>query len=79
MTLITFAVAGSLAFIVTNGRSMPVGDPDFWLLNSGEIVPGLPNHLLFCLVGMVAIEFMLRKVVVGRWFYAVGTSAGAPG
>ncbi|KQQ87628.1 ABC transporter permease [Aureimonas sp. Leaf324] len=77
VTLITFAVAGSLAFIVTNGRSMPIADPNFWLLNSGELVPGLPNHLLFCLVAMVAIEFLLRKVVVGRWLYAVGTSAGA--
>lgn len=75
VTLITYAVAGSLAFIVTNGRSMPIGAPDFWLLNSGEIVPGMPNHLLFCIVLMVALEYLLRKVVVGRWFYAVGSSA----
>ncbi|MBZ9910299.1 MULTISPECIES: ABC transporter permease [Mesorhizobium] len=75
VTLITYAVAGSLAFIVTNGRSMPIGAPDFWLLNSGEIIPGIPNHLLFCIVLMVALEYVLRKVVVGRWFYAVGSSA----
>ncbi len=77
VTLITFAVAASLAFIVTNGRSMPIGDPNFWLLNSGEMVPGIANHLLYCIVLMVALEFVLRKVVVGRWFYAVGSSAGA--
>ncbi len=77
VTLITYAVAGSLAFIVTNGRSMPIASPDYWLLNSGTIVPGLKNHILFCLVFMLAIEFMLRKVVFGRWFYAVGTSANA--
>ena len=77
VTLITYAVAGSLAFIVTNGRSMPIGAPNFWLLNSGEIVPGVPNHLLFCVVLMVALEYVLRKVVVGRWFYAVGSSATA--
>lgn len=77
VTLISYAVAGSLAFIVTNGRSMPIGAPDFWLLNSGEMVPGIANHLLFCIVLMVALEIILRKVVVGRWFYAVGSSAGA--
>ncbi|RWI91130.1 ABC transporter permease [Mesorhizobium sp.] len=77
VTLITYAVAGSLAFIVTNGRSMPIGAPDFWLLNSGEIVPGIPNHLLFCIVLMVALEYVLRRVVLGRWFYAVGSSATA--
>ncbi|TIM66001.1 MAG: ABC transporter permease [Mesorhizobium sp.] len=77
VTLITYAVAGSLAFIVTNGRSMPIGAPDFWLLNSGEIVPGIPNHLLFCIVLMVVVEYVLRRVVLGRWFYAVGSSATA--
>ncbi|MER9677614.1 ABC transporter permease [Mesorhizobium sp. M0208] len=75
VTLITYAVAGSLAFIVTNGRSMPIGAPDFWLLNSGEIIPGIPNHLLFCIILMIALEYALRKVVLGRWFYAVGSSA----
>ncbi|MER8773041.1 ABC transporter permease [Mesorhizobium sp. M0960] len=75
VTLITYAVAGSLAFIVTNGRSMPIGAPDFWLLNSGEIIPGVPNHLLFCIILMIALEYVLRKVVLGRWFFAVGSSA----
>ena len=77
VTLITYAVAGSLAFIVTNGRSMPINLPDYYLLNSGKLVPGLPNHVLFCLVLMVAIELVLRKVVAGRWLYAAGTSATA--
>lgn len=77
VTLITYAVAGSLAFIVTNGRSMPIGAPDYWLINSGQIIPGLRNHILYCIVLMVLIEFALRKLVVGRWFYAVGTSAPA--
>ncbi|MBB4273632.1 ABC transporter permease [Rhizobium mongolense] len=77
VTLITFAVAGSLAFIVTNGRSMPIGDPDFWLLNSGSLVPGIPNYILFCLVLLIAIEFFLKKMVAGRWFYAVGSSSTA--
>lgn len=77
VTLITYAVAGSLAFIVTNGRSMPISAPDYWLLNSGYILPTIKNHILFCIIFMVAIEFVLRKVVFGRWFYAVGTSSNA--
>lgn len=77
VTLITFAVAGSLAFIVTNGRSMPIGDPDFWLLNSGSLIPGVPNYILFCIVLLVAMEFFLKKMVAGRWFYAVGSSSTA--
>ncbi|WP_245506338.1 ABC transporter permease [Rhizobium leguminosarum] len=63
VTLITFAVAGSLAFIVTNGRSMPIGDPDFWLLNSGSMTPGMPNYILFCIVLLVVIEISLNARV----------------
>ncbi len=77
VTLITFAVAGSLAFIVTNGRSMPIEDPDFWLLNSGSLIPGVPNYILFCIILLIAIEFFLKKMVAGRWFYAVGSSSTA--
>ncbi|TMV36128.1 ABC transporter permease, partial [Thioclava sp. BHET1] len=75
VTLITYAVAGSLAFIVTNGRSLGISDPDYWLLNSGAIIPGVPNFLLFCIVLAVAVEFVLRKMTFGRWFYAVGSSS----
>lgn len=77
VTLITFAVAGSLAFIVTNGRSMPIGDADFWLLNSGSLIPGVPNYILFCVILLIAIELFLKKMVAGRWFYAVGSSSTA--
>lgn len=74
VTLITYAVAASLAFIVTNGRSLGVNSPDYWLLNSGEAIPGLPNFVLFCLIFTVALEFVLRKVTAGRWFYSIGSS-----
>lgn len=77
VTLITYAVTGSLAFIVTNGRSMGIGAPDFWLFNSGSMVPGIANYVLFCVVFMVVMEFALRKFTFGRWFYAVGSSATA--
>ncbi len=77
VTLITYAVAGSLAFIVTGGHSLPISDPDYYLLNGGTLVPGMPNYVLYCAVLLVAIEFALRRVVAGRWIYAVGSSSGA--
>ena len=77
VTLITYAVAGSLAFIVTDGHSLPINDQGFWLLNGGHIVPGLPNFALFCVILLIAVEFLLRRVVFGRWIYAVGSSPGA--
>ena len=77
VTLITYAVAGSLAFIVTGGHSLPISDPDYYLLNGGALVPGVPNYILYCAVLLAAIEFVLKRVVAGRWIYAVGSSSGA--
>ena len=70
-------MAGSLSFIVTNGHSLPVPDMDYWLLNGGTMVPGVPNYVLYCLVLLVVIEFFLKKMVAGRWVYAIGSSSGA--
>ncbi|MCK0195769.1 ABC transporter permease [Ancylobacter sp. 6x-1] len=74
VTLITFAVGGSLAFVVTDGHSIAILDPDFWRLNGGELVPGLANYVLFCIVAVAALEFALRKLVLGRWIYAIGSN-----
>jgi ribose transport system permease protein len=77
VTLISYAIAASLAFIVTNGHSMPVPDPGYWMLNSGSLVPGVVNHVLFCLVLLLLVEAALKKLVAGRWLFAVGSSGQA--
>ncbi len=77
VTLITYATAGSLAFIVTAGHSMPVPDQDYYLLNSGTLVPGVANFVLYCVVVAAVAEFVLRRVVAGRWLYAIGSSSEA--
>ncbi len=77
VTLITYATAGSLAFIVTDGHSMPVPNQNYYLLNSGTLIPGVTNFLLYCVVITGTTEFVLRKVVAGRWLYAVGSSSEA--
>lgn len=76
-TLISYAIAASLAFIVTNGHSMPIPDVDYWLLNGGSLVPGMVNHVLFCILLLFVVEVSLKKVVSGRWLFAVGSSGQA--
>ncbi|MGN6651415.1 ABC transporter permease [Trinickia sp.] len=77
VTLSTYAIAGSLSFIVTNGNSLPISDPNYWLLDAGTLLRGVPNYLLWCALLLIAIEFSLRKVVAGRWLYAVGSSGAS--
>jgi ribose transport system permease protein len=74
VTLITYAVAGSLAFVITDGHSIAILDPNLWLLNGGALIPGLANYVLFCAVGLAVVEFGLRKFVFGRWIYAIGSN-----
>ncbi|MEM5421775.1 ABC transporter permease [Paraburkholderia ferrariae] len=77
VTLSTYAIAGSLSFIVTDGHSLPINDPNYWLLNSGTLIPGVINYVLWCVLLLILIEFFLRKVVAGRWLYAVGSSSSS--
>ena len=77
VTLITYAAAGSLAFIVTDGHSMPVPNASYYLLNSGNLVPGIPNFALFCLILTIAVEIALQRIVAGRWLYAIGSGSEA--
>jgi ribose transport system permease protein len=77
VTLITYAAAGSLAFIVTDGHSMPVPDQNYYLLNAGTLIPGVANFMLYCVAIAVVVEVVLRKVVAGRWLYAIGSSSEA--
>ncbi|CAM2157826.1 putative ABC transporter permease protein y4mJ [Paraburkholderia tropica] len=77
VTLSTYAIAGSLSFIVTDGHSLPINDPNYWLLNSGALIPGVINYVLWCVLLLTIIEFCLRKVVAGRWLYAIGSSSSS--
>lgn len=74
VTLITYAVGASLAFVITDGHSIALLDPTFYLLNGGAIVPRVANFVLFCLIGTFVIEYALRRLVLGRWVYAVGSN-----
>ena len=74
VTLVTYAVGASLAFVITDGHSIALLDPTFYLLNGGRLIPGITNYVLFCVVGAIAIEIGLRKLVLGRWVYAVGSN-----
>ncbi|NRO97228.1 ABC transporter permease [Paraburkholderia sp. NMBU_R16] len=77
VTLSTYAIAGSLSFIVTDGHSLPITDPNYWLLNSGTLIPGIPNYALWCVLLLALIELGLNKLVAGRWLYAIGRSSSS--
>ncbi|MEU0069510.1 ABC transporter permease [Streptomyces sp. NPDC006332] len=76
VTLVTYSVAASLAFVVTSGNSQPVGDAGFGSINSGQYL-GIPNYLLYLIVLVVLLQLVLSGTTQGRWLYAVGSNERA--
>ncbi|WP_212747141.1 ABC transporter permease [Streptomyces montanus] len=76
VTLVTYSVAASLAFVVTNGNSQPVSSAGFGSLNSGHYL-GIPNYLLYVIVLVVLLQLLLSGTTQGRWLYAVGSNERA--
>lgn len=75
VTLVSYAVAASLAFIVTNGNSVSLSNQAFASIYAGHLVPGLPNYVLIVAVLFALFHVFLSRLVPGRWFYATGTNA----
>lgn len=77
VTLVTYAVAASLAYIVTSGNSLPIADASFSDINLGHLIPGVPNYVLFGVVLLLVLQILMSGTVPGRWLYATGSNAPA--
>lgn len=73
VTLISLSVAASLAFIVTDGNSIPLSSQGFDELYYGHTL-GIPNNYLFTFLLVAVLQLFLSFVVAGRWVYAVGSN-----
>jgi ribose transport system permease protein len=76
VTLVSLSVAASLAFIVTDGHSIPVRDAAIRDLYYGTSL-GLPNKFLIPILVVVAAQLVLSFSVFGRWIFAVGSNPEA--
>jgi ribose transport system permease protein len=76
VTLGTGSVLQGLALIASNGQPVSNVPADFPLLFSSSI-GGVPVPLAIVLVIFVALWFVLRSVLYGRYLYAVGSNERA--
>jgi ribose transport system permease protein len=77
VTLATFSIAGSIAYVVSGGNSHTVQSTGFTQLDQGTLVPGVPNYLLYMIVAAVLAHLLLTYTVGGRSLYATGSSENA--
>jgi len=71
VTLAMLTICRGLAFIVTNGRSIGNLPASFGVFGR-ERVLGVPVPVLLMLVVFVAGWFVLKRMVLGRYIYAIG-------
>jgi ribose transport system permease protein len=76
VTLITFSVDGSLAFVVANGNSKPVTSQAFAGINNAHLGP-VPIYIVYVVVLLIGIELAFLRLTFGRWLFAVGSNERA--
>lgn len=70
-TLILFISGRGIAQVLTNGNLQTFSNPDFSVLGTGRVL-GLPFQGWLTLAIAVAIAFLVRRTVFGRYLLAIG-------
>lgn len=78
VTLGTQYAFQSLAFVLAGGQQIP-GMPPFILAVANDAIAGIPYAVILVVVCAVILAVLLRKVVWGRWIFAVGGNQSAAG
>jgi L-arabinose transport system permease protein len=70
-TLGTMAAFRGVAFIISNGQSIPIFDPTLRFIGDGQIL-GVPVTIEVLLLVVVLFFVLMRYTVTGRNIYAIG-------
>lgn len=70
-TLGMFALARGAAISISGGAAIPVTDNALLVLGR-DAVAGVPVSLLVTIGALVLFTLLLRRTLLGRWFFAVG-------
>lgn len=78
-TLAMMMIAGGLALVISGVAPIYFSEsaPGFKLIASGTLVPGLPNAVLVTMVLGIVAFLVLRKTLLGRYTFAIGSNQEA--
>lgn len=77
VTLAMQGIAQSATYLIVDGAAQVIPQREFKAFNSGHIIPGIPNFILFMIILVIVMMFLLRKTLFGRYVYAAGSNAEA--
>ncbi len=75
-TIATMQTLRGVAYLISNGQSLPISDKAFNFLGRGYVL-GLPLSLLIMLVAYVIFHIISKYTVFGRQVYMIGGNAQA--
>jgi ribose transport system permease protein len=75
-TLSTMSIFRSLAFIVSEGKTVTITNNEFLEIGRGTII-GIPSCFLFMIILMLIFGYILSQTGFGRKLYSIGGNAYA--
>jgi ribose/xylose/arabinose/galactoside ABC-type transport system permease subunit len=75
-TIATMQALRGLAFLISDGQSLPISDQRFIFLGRGYVL-GIPLPLIIMIVTYIIFHFITKYTVFGRNVYLVGGNAQA--
>lgn len=76
-TLAMMMVARGLALIISGASSITIANPQYKMLASGQLIPGVANAVLIFVVLAVVAWVLLNKTLLGRYALAIGSNEEA--
>lgn len=75
-TLGMYALAGGAAISLSKGAATPIANAAILWLGSGTLL-GIPVPALVAFLGLALFYVLMRRTILGRWFYAQGGHRGS--
>lgn len=72
VTLAMMFVYRGIATSITSGYNINIRSSSFSWISTGEIIPGIPNILLWGLTVFIIFVVISNKTRIGRYIYAIG-------
>lgn len=76
-TLGMYALARGAAIAISGGEALPITDEALLFLGRESLFDVIPWSIIVTVVALILAAFLLRRTMLGRWYFAVGGNGSA--
>ena len=77
VTLATMYVYYGIATALTHGYNINIRSRAFSWISNGQMIPGIPNIIIWSLIVFIAFVFISERTKTGRYIYGIGGNEDA--